>query len=468
MAVVELRPLKPTEALEFFRAKGFAPPDQRFDYRDVWQDEHARMFVVAKAMRDDVLSLLRRAVDDALDQGRTLQQFTADLEPELKRLGWWGEGTERDPLTGQLKTVQLGSKRRLTTIYDANMRASRAAGRWAQIQRTKVAFPYLWYRQVQRETRRQEHRRYHDLILPVDHPAWTRIYPPNGWHCACTVRQLSEAQMRRRGLKVTTDFRLIETLVANRRTGKLDAVPVGVDPAWDGNPGAAHLAISARHDRVVAADPVQPPLDQPPPRHNKSNRVDAEAIERSFVKGARDRGLQTGVEHLGVFDAATGEVLDWNSGTKSSVYFTDLMVGPMAEPRRRIVAVHNHPRSTSLSDADLRVLADWPGLAAMTVIGHDGSLYRATKPKRRQLRKNAQPAIMAADQVVLDAVRSGAVTTRDVSRLVPHIAAEALSRLGYVTYKYEMAGGTAEIFRAVGSVLESLIEATISKLGGKS
>lgn len=253
MAIVELKPLKPTEALEFFRAKGFAPPDARFDYRDIWQDQHARSFVVAKAMRDDVLTLLRQAVDQALDQGRTLQQFTADLEPELKRLGWWGESTERDPLTGELKTVQLGSKRRLATIFDANMRAARAAGRWSQIQRTKAAFPYLWYRQVQRESRRKEHRRYHDIILPVDHPAWLQIYPPNGWFCACTVRQLSEAQMRRRGLKVTTDFKIIERLVVNKRTGAFEAVPLGVDPAWKGNPGAAWQGMKRETPGTLAA-----------------------------------------------------------------------------------------------------------------------------------------------------------------------------------------------------------------------
>ena len=42
----------PREALDFFRAKGWKVG---FDYRDVWRQEHATAFTVAKVMRADVL-----------------------------------------------------------------------------------------------------------------------------------------------------------------------------------------------------------------------------------------------------------------------------------------------------------------------------------------------------------------------------------------------------------------------------
>jgi uncharacterized protein with gpF-like domain len=214
--VIELKRLRPEDALSFFRAKGLAPADARFDFRDVWRNEHASNFVVAKAMRDEVLETVRGALDRALAQGGTLASFTEELEPELKRLGWWGQGTERDPLTGEIKNVQLGSPRRLRIIFDANMRASHAAGKWARIERVKDAFPFLRYVQVQRDTRRPEHARYHELIRRVDDPVWERIYPPNGWRCGCTVQQLSQAMMDRRGLRVTEDFALQERGVPNR------------------------------------------------------------------------------------------------------------------------------------------------------------------------------------------------------------------------------------------------------------
>jgi hypothetical protein len=83
-----LKRLRPEEALAFFRSKGLAPPDARFDFRDIWRNEHASNFVVAKAMRDEVLEAIRGALDRALAGGGTLTTFMDALEPELKRLEW--------------------------------------------------------------------------------------------------------------------------------------------------------------------------------------------------------------------------------------------------------------------------------------------------------------------------------------------------------------------------------------------
>lgn len=244
---VELEAVPPEDAIEFFRSKGFAPPDLRFDFRDVWQDENARMFNVAKAMRDEVLEVIRQKLDEALTNGTTFRQFTAELEPELKRLGWWGRGMERDPQTGELREVQLGSKRRLQIIFQSNMDAAHAAGRWARIQRVKDAFPFLRYVQIQRRSKREEHAIYHGLVLPVDHPAWEHIYPPNGWNCGCMVIQANQRMLDRFGWAVRQDFELQFRPTLNRRTGEIEQVPIGVDPAWSGNPGNAFL-----RDRAIA------------------------------------------------------------------------------------------------------------------------------------------------------------------------------------------------------------------------
>jgi len=249
---IGLQALPPQDALAFFRSKGLAPPDQRFDFRDVWRNEHARAFVVAKAMRTDVLETLRNAVDDALANGQDLRQFTEALEPELKRLGWWGRKMVRDPMTGALEKVQLGSNRRLSVIFDANMRAAHAAGKWARIQRVKRSFPYLRYVQIQRETKRPDHVIYHQIIRQVDDPIWARIYPPNGWRCGCTIQQLSQRQLDKRGYKVTGDFVLQERGVLNKRTGEIEPTALGVDPAWDGNPGM----IWAGMDRLPASGAI--------------------------------------------------------------------------------------------------------------------------------------------------------------------------------------------------------------------
>lgn len=127
----------PKEALDYFRAKGFKIG---FDYRDVWREEHTAAFTVAKAMEFDLLADIRTAVDQALANGETFQQFKKRLTPLLVE-GWWGQQEMMDPETGELKPVQLGSPRRLRVIYDTNLRTARAAGQWQRIQESKRACP---------------------------------------------------------------------------------------------------------------------------------------------------------------------------------------------------------------------------------------------------------------------------------------------------------------------------------------
>lgn len=54
--------LDPEDAIDYFERKGFAVG---FDWRDVWQAEHARAFTVAKAMSIDLLQDIRELVDKA-------------------------------------------------------------------------------------------------------------------------------------------------------------------------------------------------------------------------------------------------------------------------------------------------------------------------------------------------------------------------------------------------------------------
>ena len=81
-------------------------------------------------MQDDLLRDIRGALDRALAEGRTMEQFRAGIEPVLRASGWWGKRTLTDPLTGETREVQLGSARRLRVIFDTNMRTAYAAGRW--------------------------------------------------------------------------------------------------------------------------------------------------------------------------------------------------------------------------------------------------------------------------------------------------------------------------------------------------
>ncbi|MDO6806530.1 hypothetical protein Q4595_28995, partial [Wenyingzhuangia sp. 1_MG-2023] len=82
----------------------------------------------AKAMQMDVLTSIRESLDDALANGKTFARWKKELQPELEKLGWWGKKNVVDPTTGEVIKAQLGSPRRLRTIYSTNLRTARAAG----------------------------------------------------------------------------------------------------------------------------------------------------------------------------------------------------------------------------------------------------------------------------------------------------------------------------------------------------
>ena len=221
------------EALEYFRAKGWTIG---FDYRDVWRSEHAMVFTVAKAMQLDILRDIRNAVDKAQAKGETFEQFRKQLEPLLQQKGWWGIQEQTDPLTGERREVQLGSPRRLKTIYNANLRTARAAGQWERAGRTKQLRPYFLYQLGPSKEHRLQHTQWQGLILSVDDAFWNNHYPPNGWGCKCHLRQLSAREAERRGgITPTPEIKMREWI--NKRTGEVEQVPKGIDPGWNVNPG---------------------------------------------------------------------------------------------------------------------------------------------------------------------------------------------------------------------------------------
>ncbi|MEX2450919.1 MAG: PBECR2 nuclease fold domain-containing protein [Rhodospirillales bacterium] len=238
MAKIELKPLAPEEAVKFFRAKGYAVG---FNWRDVWQEEHAAAFTVAKAMRVDILEDIRAAVDAGIARGITFTQFRDNLAPILQAKGWWGRQKMTDPKTGDIVNAQLGSHRRLRTIFDTNMRTSYAAGRWDRIERVKKARPFLRYVSVLDDRTRPEHRAWHGTVLPVDHPFWRTHNPPNGWNCRCTVQQLSQRDLDRRGETVSDPPPLNVRKVVDNRNDRAVDLPRGIDLGFSHNVGTARL-----------------------------------------------------------------------------------------------------------------------------------------------------------------------------------------------------------------------------------
>jgi hypothetical protein len=226
----------PKEVVDYFDRRGLKPSGRWTDFAP---HEHALGFTVARTAGYDVLQDLRDAVRGAVVDRVPFDQFKAALEPVLREKGWWGT-IRRD---GQ--TIQLGSTRRLQTIYWANVRSAQAAGEWARTQSTKDFLPYLTYKVSLSERRRKEHESWVGTTLPVDDAWWRTHYPPNGWNCKCRVEQISgpAADLIKGAKREAPPLDLRQ--VRDRSTGRVQNVPAGIDPGWQRNPGVTRERVAA-------------------------------------------------------------------------------------------------------------------------------------------------------------------------------------------------------------------------------
>ncbi len=254
MPAPELLNVPPEDAIRHFRAKGYHVGHH---WRDTSAAEHLRSFTAAKVTKLDILEDIRAAVDQALAGGATFETFQKELEPILRRKGWWGRQQMIDPLTGKLETVQLGSARRLKIIYDTNLRMAHAHGRWQAIERLAKQRPYLRYVSVRDARTRPEHARWHGTVLPWDHPFWRTHYPPNGWRCRCIVQQLSERDLKRYGHKVSSGPPPGSNETRpwfDKRNRTIIQVPRGIDPGFGHNVGRIDLDKAASNRLVRRID----------------------------------------------------------------------------------------------------------------------------------------------------------------------------------------------------------------------
>ena len=235
----------PPEVTGYFSEKGLRPA---FSWQDVWGQEHAYAFTVAKATELELLTSFKTSIGKALAEGQGFETWRAGMLDELRRLGWAGPRTVTDP-TGKWgpTEVDFSNPRRLQTIFWSNVNTARSAGQWERAQRTKAALPYALYVRTSSTDPRKEHLGWVGTILPIDHPWWSTHWPPNGWGCKCTVRMITTRERDRLlaqepgtgGITYNEeppDDGPPRTFV-NKRTGEISTVPAGIDPGWGTNPG---------------------------------------------------------------------------------------------------------------------------------------------------------------------------------------------------------------------------------------
>lgn len=146
-------------------------------------------FAVAGAANDELLRLFRAELARQIGEGGQLREFEAFVRERATKAGWTPSNSSH-----------------VETIYRTNVVDSYGGGRFAHARQPEVMAErdYWQIRTVRDARQRRDHGKAHGKVLRADDPFWHTAYPPFGFNCRCRVTTLSESQLKRRGLEVST------------------------------------------------------------------------------------------------------------------------------------------------------------------------------------------------------------------------------------------------------------------------
>jgi len=226
------------EQIDFFREKVNLSTST---WTDIYRANHDYAFVVAGAVKRDLLADLRGAVEKSIANGTTLEQFRKDFDQIVVKHGWQYNG-ERGWRTN--------------VIWETNLRQSYNAGREAQMADPELRKrrPYGLYRHGDSAHPRPQHLAWNGTTLPLDDPWWSTHTPQNGWGCKCKKFMLSARDVERQRLTVgpAPAIEWEDKIIGkNSPNGPHTVrVPKGIDPGFEYAPGRSRLTDAVPQQRT--------------------------------------------------------------------------------------------------------------------------------------------------------------------------------------------------------------------------
>lgn len=291
------------EQIAFFKRKLNIPTT---GWTDIYTHEHDYAFMVAGANRDAIVGDFRAAVEKAIAEGATLEDFRKDFDRIVVRHGWDYNG---------------GRNWRSRVIYETNLSTSYAAGRWEQLQDA----PYWQYKHADWvQHPREDHLAWDGLVLARDDPWWYTHFPPNGWRCQCSVRGLWPRDLQRLGKTgpdTAPDVQWEERTIGQRNPNgpRTVRVPAGIDPGFEYAPGRSRLQSAIPPERPVPAVPGsagghglpnrRPGADEalPAPRLVSAAVLLAQGLEPQAYAQAFLEHFDASIEQPAIFEDVIGE-----------------------------------------------------------------------------------------------------------------------------------------------------------------
>lgn len=185
-----------TQAVKFFRDKISLTTKK---WTDLEGAMHQKAFTVAGIMRTEILTDFRNAVDKAVSENISLDDFRKEFEKIATK---W-QGRSQDEQTGDFDKRFKNEKYaawRSRVIYQTNIQTAYTAGRERQARDAldkngKPLFTHAKYVCMNLETSRKLHKAWDGTTLPVNHPWWKLHSPQNGWFCKCRKDYISKFEM---------------------------------------------------------------------------------------------------------------------------------------------------------------------------------------------------------------------------------------------------------------------------------
>lgn len=216
--------LEPKDAVNYLQQKGYKITN---NWYEMLEDAHSKAFTISKMTDAELLQDTHNLLQKSIKNGWSAGKAQRELKKLFQERGWWGKKEIVDE-NGNKKVIQLGSARRVKTIYRTNIQTAFNAGRYLQQLQDVDFAPYFQYMCILDERTRPAHRALHGKVFRYDDPIWASLYPPNGWGCRCFVRSLSQRDIEREGFTVENSGKYLfhKDVVINKEAGETTRVEI--------------------------------------------------------------------------------------------------------------------------------------------------------------------------------------------------------------------------------------------------
>lgn len=205
------------EQVDFLRQKLNLPTEH---YDDILKSAHDCAFMVAGVAKADLLDDFMKTVAQCASEGKSIGWFRKNFDSIVEKHGWDYNGPH---------------DWRTRIIYTTNMRASYAAGRYAQLTDPDLlqVRPYWKYNHSDTVAHPRElHQSWDGTVLHYTDSWWKTHFCPNGYGCQCYITAVRAKEYK--GYAAPDDG----TYTKIDRYGATHVLPQGVDYGWDYAPGA--------------------------------------------------------------------------------------------------------------------------------------------------------------------------------------------------------------------------------------